>query len=128
MVFCQHIGYIDDCRLSSFRSSDMPERKSVEQQIREAMAAGEFDNLPGKGKPLDLDSYFKTPDHLRLAYHILKDSGFVPPELKIKKDIDKLKALRDAADDSSERKRLDREIAKTTAVYHMALERNRSAE
>jgi len=31
---------------------------NVDEQIREAIARGEFDNLPGKGKPLDLDAYF----------------------------------------------------------------------
>ena len=28
----------------------------IDRQIREAMARGEFDNLPGAGKPLELDS------------------------------------------------------------------------
>jgi len=105
----------------------MADTKSVEQKIRDAMAAGEFDDLPGEGKPLDLDSYFRTPEHLRLAYHILKDAGFVPPELELKKEIDKLKALRDGAESGDERKRLERKIAQKTAVYRMALEHNRTA-
>jgi hypothetical protein len=50
---------------------------AIEQKIREAMARGEFDNLPGKGKPLDLEAYFNTPEDLRMAYSILKSNDFV---------------------------------------------------
>ena len=40
-------------------------QKNVDEKIREAIARGEFDDLPGKGKPLDLDAYFATPEHLK---------------------------------------------------------------
>jgi hypothetical protein len=44
----------------------------VEKQIREAMEAGEFDNLPGKGQPIDLtENPFEDPD-LRMAHHLLR--------------------------------------------------------
>ena len=39
--------------------------KIAEEKIEEAIAAGEFDNLPGQGKPLDLDAYFATPEQMR---------------------------------------------------------------
>ena len=90
------------------------------------MAKGEFDDLPGKGKPIDLDSYFKTPEDLRMAYHILKDSGYVPPELEMKKEIENLKVKRDATTDPGERAELDREIVRRNAIYRVALEQNRS--
>ena len=35
--------------------------KTAEAKIKEAIAKGELDNLPGKGKPLDLSDYFRTP-------------------------------------------------------------------
>ena len=35
----------------------MPFDKSIEAIIREAMERGEFDDLPGKGKPIDLSAY-----------------------------------------------------------------------
>jgi len=34
--------------------------KNADEKINGAIARGEFDNLPGKGKPLDLDAYFTT--------------------------------------------------------------------
>ena len=48
----------------------------VETKIKKAMAEGEFDNLPGKGKPLDLNKYYDMPEHLRTAYQIIKNSGY----------------------------------------------------
>jgi Domain of unknown function (DUF1992) len=60
----------------------------VEQKIREAMEAGEFDNLPGKGRPVDTsENPFEDPD-LRLAHRLLRDAGFAPPWIEERKDID----------------------------------------
>lgn len=61
---------------------------SVEKQIREAMEAGAFDNLPGKGKPIDLsENPFEDPD-LRTAHRLLRDAGFAPPFIEERKAID----------------------------------------
>lgn len=106
----------------------MAQIKNVEHQIREAMKKGEFNNLPGKGKPLDLESYFKPPPHLRMAYHILKDSGYLPYEVTLRKEIEGLKARRKATEDDAEQKRLDKEIVQKTAIYNMAIERNRTSD
>jgi hypothetical protein len=38
--------------------------RNADEKIKEAIAKGEFDNLPSKGRPLDLDAYFATPEHL----------------------------------------------------------------
>jgi hypothetical protein len=53
----------------------------VEQRIEAAIARGEFDNLPGAGRPLALDDDALVPPELRLAYRLLKNAGCVPPEL-----------------------------------------------
>src|SRR5260370_35326981 len=58
----------------------------VEEQIREAQVRGEFDNLPGSGKPLDLDSNQFAGDKA-LAYSMLKQNGFAPPEIELAKEI-----------------------------------------
>ena len=54
----------------------------AEQRIAEAIANGDFDHLPGSGKPLELDDDSLLPEELRLAYRILKNAGFVPPEIE----------------------------------------------
>jgi hypothetical protein len=59
----------------------------AENRIREAMQEGEFDNLPGAGKPIDLDGYFKLPEHLRVAFSILKSANCVPAEVELLNEI-----------------------------------------
>ena len=54
----------------------------AEARIQEALRAGELSNLPGAGKPLQLDDDSMIPKELRAAYRILKNSGFLPPEIQ----------------------------------------------
>jgi len=42
--------------------------EGTEGAIRSAIERGEFDNLKGKGKPLDLNESFDTPEDIRLSY------------------------------------------------------------
>jgi DnaJ family protein C protein 28 len=58
----------------------------IDQQIREAQERGEFDNLPGKGKPLDLTPNPYAQDR-ELAYKMLKDAGFAPEWIELDKGI-----------------------------------------
>jgi DnaJ homolog subfamily C member 28 len=58
----------------------------LDVQIREAQQRGEFDNLPGKGKPLDLtpNPYAREQE---LAFKILKDAGYAPEWIELDKAI-----------------------------------------
>jgi hypothetical protein len=60
----------------------------AEEKIREAIAAGEFEHLPGKGKPLSLDDYFSVRSEERMAYLVLKNSGFLPEHLQLRKELE----------------------------------------
>lgn len=60
----------------------------VEERIRKAMESGAFDNLEGKGKPLDLSENPFEPDDMHMANKILKDHGFVPYWMELGKDVD----------------------------------------
>jgi hypothetical protein len=71
----------------------------AENRIREAMQEGEFDNLPGAGKPIDLDGYFKLPEHLRVAFSILKSANCVPAEVELLNEIATLERQLAAATD-----------------------------
>ena len=79
---------------------------SVEAQIRDAMARGEFDKLPNKGKPLDLSEWQKTPPHLRMTYSILRNAGYSPREVHTKKEISELRAMLENESDSERKQRL----------------------
>ena len=48
----------------------------AERRIAEAMAEGQFDNLPGRGRPLQLEDLSHLAPEMRLAYIVLKNSGF----------------------------------------------------
>jgi len=54
----------------------------AERKIAEAIAQGEFDDLPGAGKPLDLEEDPLVPEDQRMANRILKNAGFVPREVE----------------------------------------------
>lgn len=83
----------------------------AERRIIEAMEKGEFDNLPGAGKPLAFDDDSFVPDDLKMAFRILKNAGVVPPEVAARKEIGSLKEMIAGMDDEAERlaalKRLD---------------------
>ena len=99
--------------------------KFVDEQIRRAIEAGEFDNLPGKGKPLDLRAYFETPEDLRMAYSILKSNNFVPEEVEMLKDIDALKKRLEASSDEEQKSRLKKEITDRTYTFSMLIEKRK---
>ena len=104
--------------------------KIAEEKIREAMENGEFDNLSGRGKPLDMDAYFATPPHLRLGYSVLKSGGFVPEEVYLLKEAEELREKMAASSNPEERKRLSRKINECVLKFDMLKEhykRNRGA-
>lgn len=67
--------------------------KIVEERIRQSQKKGEFDNLAGAGKPLEIEDISSIPEDLRLAYKMLKNADCVPPEIEIKKEIRTTEAL-----------------------------------
>jgi hypothetical protein len=62
----------------------------AEQRIAEAIARGELENLPGAGRPLDLGDDALIPEDLRMVYRILRNAGFVPPEVEVLREIGEL--------------------------------------
>jgi len=79
--------------------------KIAEKKIREAMDNGEFDDLPGKGKPLDLEDDSHIPQDIRLAHKILKNADCLPPELELRKEILSIEELLDGVKDTKEKYR-----------------------
>ena len=67
--------------------------KIVEERIRKAQKKGEFENLEGSGKPLDLLQDQTVAEELRLAYKVLKNADCLPPEIELKKEIQQTEEL-----------------------------------
>lgn len=60
----------------------------TEKKLREAIEKGEFEDLPGKGQPIDLkENPFEDPD-LRVVHRLLRNAGFAPAWIEERKDID----------------------------------------
>jgi len=78
----------------------------AEQRIREAQERGEFDGLPGAGAPLVLDDDALVPEELRAVYRVLKNAGFLPPELEVHREIREIEQLLRLVGDECERARL----------------------
>ena len=99
--------------------------KFIDEQIKRAIAAGEFDNLPGKGKPIDLSAYFETPEDLRMAFSILKSNNFVPEEVEMLREIEALKKRLEASADEEQKIRLKKEITEKSYTFNMLIEKRK---
>lgn len=58
----------------------------AERHIQDALQKGELSGLTGEGKPLVLDDDSQVPAELRSAYRLLKNSGYLPPELESRRE------------------------------------------
>ena len=82
----------------------------VEDRIQRAQEEGAFDNLSGKGKPLQLDDDCGVPEDLRLAFKVLKNANCLPFEMELRKEIFNFRQLINAAIDPQDRLELRREL------------------
>jgi hypothetical protein len=85
-------------------------QRLAEQRILEAQRKGEFDDLPGKGRPLELEDLSWVPQDLRIGYKVLKNAHVLPPEAELLKDIHTLEDLLKHVEDEGERKALAKSI------------------
>lgn len=79
--------------------------KIIEERILQAQRRGDFNNLPGSGKPLEIEDDRHIPEDLRLAYKILKNAGCVPPEIELKKEIHQTRDLLASMEDTTQKYR-----------------------
>src|SRR5262252_9054784 len=96
----------------------------AENKIREAMHGGEFDNLRGSGKPIDLDGYFQLPADLRAACWLLKSADCVPAEADLLTEIAALERRLSTAP-GDQQPALHRTLAGRRAHLAILLERAR---
>jgi hypothetical protein len=62
---------------------------AVDKQIREAQERGEFDNLPGQGRPLPKEPW---EGDWALAYHVLRQAGETLPWITLSREVDAAEA------------------------------------
>jgi len=98
----------------------------IEERIRRAQQKGEFENLAGAGKPLIFENDGHVADELRLAYKILKNADCLPPEIELKKEIERTEDLLRGMEDTAEKyhtlKKLNFLIMKLNSTGNMSIE------
>jgi hypothetical protein len=97
--------------------------KLVEEKIREAQQRGEFDNLPGKGKPIDLSAYFETPEDIRLAQSVLKNGGFTSREVDLLNEIAALQEILAKGMDAPKKQEILKQIQEKQIEFSVMMER-----
>lgn len=86
---------------------------------------GRVDNLSGKGKPLDLNDYFATPEDVRMGFSILKANDFAPEEVELMKEITALRERITSVGSLPEAATLRKEFRDKTLTLALLLEKRR---
>ena len=98
----------------------------IEERIRRAQKKGVFENLEGSGKPLNLEDDRHIAEDLRLAHKILKNADCLPPEIELKKEIERTEDLLSGMQDTAQKhrtlKKLNYLIMKLNTVRDTSLE------
>jgi hypothetical protein len=97
----------------------------VEALIKEAQERGEFDNLPGQGKPIDLSEYFEMPEDVRMAQSVLKNAGMTSPEVQLLKEIAELRQLLAALLDEKKKGEIQKQIQEKQMEFNLMMERQK---
>ena len=95
---------------------DHPLIDLISAKIRAAEAAGEFDNLPGAGKPLPPCDDPKNA----VMNRIMKENGAVPEAVSITRELARLREELREADDRTERARIIRDMSLLEARLDLA--------
>lgn len=103
----------------------MSVEKLIDKLIQEAIARGEFDNIEGRGKPLDLDAYFAAPEDLRMGYSVLKSNKFVPEEVDRLREIGELREKIATCTDEAKRSQMLKILRDRELSLSIVLERNK---
>ena len=97
--------------------------KLVEEKIKQAQERGEFNNLPGKGKPIDLSAYFETPEDVRLAQSVLKNGGFTSREVELLNEIAALKEILVGGVEEAQKQEIQKQIREKQIEFNIMMER-----
>lgn len=84
--------------------------KLAEARIVEAIEAGAFDELAGQGRRIELEDDALVPEELRVAHRLLKNAGYLPPSMQLRRDIADVNVLLQQAQFEEERLRLSRRL------------------
>jgi len=93
----------------------------AEQRITQAIERGELKTTGWENRPLPLDDDHMVPDDLKMAYKVLKNAGYLPPEIETRKEITRLEQLIAQTEDEHQRLQQMRKLS----VLLMKVDANR---
>lgn len=96
-----------------------------EQRIRKAYEEGEFNELPGLGKPMDLNDDAGIPEELKMAHRMMKNAGYSTEEAGLKQEMMRIEDLIRTCEDDVEAKSLHRELNEKVLKYNAMLSKKR---
>jgi hypothetical protein len=97
----------------------------VDKLIEEWLAENEFEELPGTGKPLNLDEYFSWPEDQRIGISLLRNSGCVPLEVEQLKEIKRLSDEIEKCSDDLRKAQLNRRLQEERVQLNFRIEQSR---
>ncbi len=97
----------------------------AEEKIKEAIRDGQLDHLPGKGKPLQLEDLSAIPEDMRTSYHMMKNSGYLPEEVRLNKELVSLRDLIAACEDGGERENYKKKLTEKELHYKLLMEKRK---
>ncbi len=96
----------------------------IGRSLAESEANGELQSASNFGKPLDFGiGYAETPEELRMGFKILKDAGFVPPEVELMRDIEALNRKIGCSINTQEVLQMKAQLAHMRQKLAMSMER-----
>jgi hypothetical protein len=100
--------------------------RMAEDKIQEAIKNKEFENLPGLGKPLDLkDDLPGMSAEMKMGYRILKNAGYIPKDVDLRKEMITLNDLISVASDDEEIARLQEKLTRKKHQFEKVMQQRR---
>lgn len=100
----------------------------IEEKIKQSMRNGDFDHLPGKGKPLPKDEFAHVPDELRNSYRLLKNANMLPEEMQLKKEIIEIEELIQSIQNPEEKDSFKRQLSEKKIRFDMLMEKRKISQ
>ncbi|MRG87435.1 DnaJ family domain-containing protein [Salinibacillus xinjiangensis] len=97
----------------------------AEERIKEAINKGDMENLPGKGKPLELEDLSMIPEDLRSGYIMMKNAGMLPEEMQLKKEMVTLEDLIRSCEDEATKRDYKQKLSQKKIRFHSLMEKRR---
>ncbi|WP_053217214.1 DnaJ family domain-containing protein [Virgibacillus senegalensis] len=98
--------------------------RMAEEKIQQAIRDGELDNLPGKGKRQELEDLSAIPEDMRTSYLMMKNSGYLPDEVRLQKELISLQEMVDLAKNPEQKEGYRKQLSEKELQLRMLIEKN----